>query len=264
MHTKLHMLSPFVGRSLIHSMRSRPTHFSSLTRDQQEALAETEARIRWLLTEETLHGLLRVNVVTKSILRYVATQLGHGSIFVKFPTVVNVPFQFVKDPEEGRQLFMDELEKQGKTPGNYQLQRVGDYFYVSLDAIYNMSDEELLATTPVMPSPMEETSVISSSSSSVEHDDLCHGLGISTLDSTDDTDHEESVTNDSDKVPFQKRPLYWLVLHPQEDHMRIFFYSKLQIHLDVIQRVKNKLLEVQDTTNRLILLRSLQETRICR
>lgn len=245
-------------------MRSRPTHFSSLTRDQQEGLAETEARIRWLLTEETLHGLLRVNVVTRSILRYVASQLGHGSIFVKFPTVVNVPFHFVKDPEEGRQIFMNELEKQGKIPGNYQLQRVGDYFYVSRDAIYNMSDEQLLSTTPMMASPVDGTPIVSSSSSSAEHDDLCHGLGISTLDSTDDTDHEDIVTSHSDKVPLQKRPLYWLVLHPQEDHMRIFFYSKLQIHLDVIQRVKNKLLEVQDTTNRLILLKSLQETRICR
>ncbi|KAI9245564.1 hypothetical protein BDA99DRAFT_490295 [Phascolomyces articulosus] len=258
-------LISFPRESLINSMRSQPSCFSSLARDQQEALAETEARIRWLLIEETLHGLLKSSVITKPILQYVDCQLGHGSIFVNFPTVINIPFQFVKDLHHSRKIFMDELEKAGQYIQNYKLRRIGDYFYVSQDTVYNMRDEEALRTSTSEEDI--ESSEDNNSGPSTAHtpqntseDDreLCNGLGISTLDIN--TNRESS---DSTEESFQDRPLYWLVLRPQERYISMFFYSKLQIRSSVLQRLRDLLAEVQERTNRLILLESLQETRSC-
>ncbi|KAG2227474.1 hypothetical protein INT45_007499 [Circinella minor] len=257
---------PLPQESLINSMRSRPSCFFSLARDQQEALAETEARIRWLLTEETLHGLLKVSVITKPILQYVDRQLGRGSLFVDFPTVINVPFQFVKDLHNSREVFMDELEKCSQVTGSYRLQRIDDYFYISQDSVYNMREEKSLCTLSSDEGTdlkreqyLTEPSTSSGQQNTTEdNSDLCNGLGISTL--AVDTDVEST---DSTVVSFADRPLYWLVLRPHERYVSIYFYSKLQIRSDIIQRVKDNLTEIQERTNRLMLLESLQETRIC-
>ncbi|KAI8144511.1 hypothetical protein BJV82DRAFT_70230 [Fennellomyces sp. T-0311] len=249
---------PFPRESLINSMRSQPSCFSTLTRDQQGALAETEARIRWLLTEETLHGLLKTATITKPILQYVDRQLGRGSLFVDFPTVINIPFQFVKDLHDSREVFMNELEKVGKVAGSYLLQRVDDYFYVSQDSVYNMREEESLCQPDEGILPNESISGFSVPPTTVADDDLCNGLGISTMNEDNDATSTDPLT-----VPFQDRPLYWLVLRPHERYVSIFFYSKLHIRSDVLQRVKDKLSEVQERTNRLMLLESLQETRSC-
>ena len=247
-------------------MRSRPSCFFSLARDQQEALAETEARIRWLLTEETLHGLLKASVITKPILQYVDRQLGRGSLFVDFPTVINIPFQFVKDLHNSRQVFMDELEKCGQVAGSYRLERIDDYFYVSQDSVYNMQEEESLCalssdegTDSQREQDLTESSTPSGQPNITEdNSDLCNGLGISTFDLDTDVEPTESKV-----ISFADRPLYWLVLRPHERYVSIYFYSKLQIRSDIIQRVKDKLTEIQERTNRLMLLESLQETRLC-
>lgn len=246
-------------------MRSRPDCFSSLTPDQQQALAETEGRIRWLLTEETLHGLLKATVITKPILQHVERQLCRSSPFVDLPTSMTMPFQFVKDPKESRRVFMDELQREGQTPGNYRLQRVDEYFYVSQDLVYNMQGGMNHATDDGLRSDVTLPADHGSAERySIEnHDDLCDGLGISTLEppETGDTYGENKI------IPYQDRPLYWLVLIPREGYVQMFFYSRMQDLVDrikVIQRVQDKLTEIQERTNRLILLESLQETRICR
>ncbi|KAI9319087.1 hypothetical protein BX666DRAFT_1922985 [Dichotomocladium elegans] len=257
------------------TMDSQTTSFSSLSKDEQEAFAETEARIQWLLTEETLHGLLKASIITEPILQYVIQKLGCKNLFVDYPTTTTMPFNFIKDATESLKTFMIELEKKWKTDSRYRFKRIGNFFYACEDAVFNMQEEEQLcglsdaAVSILADRPSSNTSSSSeprTASAIIDHEDLCHGLGISTLDITEDTyrdDQRISVGSNDENVPLNRRPLYWLVLVPHRRNVQIFYYSKLHIYSDILNRVKNELRDVQDTTNRLLLLRSLQETRIC-
>ncbi|KAI8639358.1 hypothetical protein BD408DRAFT_350066, partial [Parasitella parasitica] len=99
-------------------------------------------------------------------------------------------------------------------------------------------------------------------------DEFCNGLGISISKPVDNDrlTKEQDDLNRTASVPLDKRPLYWLILIPYERYIQIYFYSKLQMPnagSDLLDPVKEKVRLIQERTNRLALLSSLQDTRIC-
>lgn len=261
-------------------MQSQPECFSSLSQDQQIALAETDSRINWFLKEETIHGLLKFPSITLSTLKYVESQLSVPTPYAGYPTSIVLPFEFVKNYAESREIFMKELEKDSclKKNGKYQMKRVGDYFYVCEDTTYNMGEEASysnnaspIATDNVQIPVPDSDSLIDTDA----NDDFCDGLGISISqhsekyddDESSETEEEEEEYTDETIVPIDKRPLYWLILIPHERYMQIYFYSKIQsivAGFEILGPIKEKIKVVQQRTNRLVLLNSLQETRVCR
>ncbi|KAL9552740.1 hypothetical protein MBANPS3_003625 [Mucor bainieri] len=282
-HSVTNNLFPYQPDFLVQSMQSQPDCFSCLTQDQQAALAETDARVNWLLKEETIHGLLKTPIITLSTLKYVEHQLSTPCPFVEYQTSVKMPFQFVKHYQESRTIFMNELEKDSccQQSGKYRLKRVGDYFYVCEDAVFNMSEESsysnsaspVVTTEPSPPSPDQQDVFASTQQQQqqqqmVVDDDFCDGLGISLSKFADRDALEEQEQAQEASVPLHKRPLYWLILIPYEKYVQIYFYSKLQLPAAgssdlLLNPVKEKIKMIQERTNRLALLHSLQDTRIC-
>ncbi|KAF7728436.1 hypothetical protein EC973_006116 [Apophysomyces ossiformis] len=252
---------PAVNESLIKSMKSQPECFWELNQDQQEVLAVIEARIRWLLTAETIHGLLKSETITKPLLTYVERKLQDQNPFADFTTSIVVPFYFVKSQVRSRRQFMDEMEKDNETK-TFTLQRLENYFYVSKEKIYNMRGEAILSAAA---SPILDTETIDvrswNSDNEGADDEFCDGLGISLEYATDDNgSHREGL------VPLPDRPIYWLILIVKDNCVEIVFFSKLHKMIDIariLQRITNKLSEVEKRTNQLMLLRSLHESRRC-
>jgi hypothetical protein len=254
-------------------MQSQPECFSSLNYDQQTALAETDSRLNWLLKEETIHGLLKVPVITLPILQYVEQQLSKNNPYVEYQTSMTMPFQFVKNWAESRLIFMNELEKDSccKKSGKYQMKRLGDYFYVCEDSIFNIGDEQSYSNSasPIVPDGNSVTFVAGNFlASETTNNDFCDGLGISISQFAEREEaEEESQLIEEASTPLEKRPLYWLILIPRERYVQIYFYSKLHMltaGADILNPIKEKIKEVQELTNRLSLLNYLQETRLCR
>ncbi|KAJ2955540.1 hypothetical protein NQZ79_g8467 [Umbelopsis isabellina] len=259
--------------SLVDAMRSKPTCFDSLSRDKQEALAETEARLLWLLTEEIMHGLLRSGPVNQPVLDYIESQLKKKNPFVDFPTSMLVPLTFVKRPRLGRRIFLDQLAKDRHSP--YPLSRVGDYFYVNED-IKPSDMKDFMITEPTTPiTPLTDSDLttqglmirgIDQDQVDAEEnggDEFCQGLGISIIAPT-----EQSGLDDEPSEAYQvsHRQLYWLLLIPQPHSVQIYFYSKSFQSVnrsEIIKHTKIKISEVLERTNRLILLHDLEETKLC-
>jgi hypothetical protein len=258
-------------------MQNQPDCFSSLDRDQQTALAETDSRINGLLKEETIHGLLKSPIITLATLQYIENELRSPGLQVDYQTSIKLSFQFVKNYAESRSIFMDELEKDSCNQKNrkYQLKRIGDYFYVCEDSTYNMGEEASYSNnaSPVVteqPSrKTQETELLEAAT--MDESEFCDGLGISLskLSEKDDREEEEKEeeVGQGESTPMDKRPLYWLILIPRERYIQIYFYSKLQLLVigsDILNPIKEKIKMIQEKTNRLALLNYLQETRICR
>ncbi|KAG0185644.1 KICSTOR complex protein szt2 [Apophysomyces sp. BC1034] len=242
-------------------MNSQPSCFWELNQDQQQVLAATETRIRWLLAAETIHGLLRSETINKPLLAYIECKLQGKVPHVDFTTSVVVPFHFVKNPSQSRINFMDELEKDSETR-DYRLQRVENYFYVSKERLYNLRGEAALstATSPILDISVGDLSPCDSDDENANNE-YCDGLGISLEYSTNTKEHEGNGY-----IPLQERPVYWLILVVQEHCVQIFFFSKLHRVIDsaeILRRITDKLSVIEKRTNQLMLLRSLQESQIC-
>ncbi|RUS34046.1 hypothetical protein BC938DRAFT_482677 [Jimgerdemannia flammicorona] len=243
--------------SLIDNMRSRPACLASLPPDKQEALAATEARLDWLLTEEIMHGLLRSGPVTQPVLDYIEAQLKKN--VADFPTSKAMPLNFVrkKKPEERaitKAIFLEELAKVDILP--YSLNRVGDCFYVSEDV---RECDDSSSTTTLFASEIttndndmaddqnddEETSVTGDG-------DNLYGLGI--------TMTEQTVGR------IVQKQLFWLLLIPQDGSVQIYFYSKAMHEVGlsaIIKRIQSMILQVEKRANQLILLKELNESHLC-
>lgn len=253
-------------------MQSQPECFSSLNYDQQTALAETDSRLNWLLKEETIHGLLKIPVITLYTLKYVEQQLSKTNPYLEYQTSMVMPFQFVKNWAESRLIFMNELEKDSccKKNGKYQMKRVGDYFFVCEDSTFNIGEEQSYSNS-ASPIVQDSNSIPSIAStflaSETTNNDFCDGLGISISQFAEREDTEEESLIEESSTLVEKRPLYWLILIPRDRYVQIYFYSKLHMltaGTDILNPVKEKIREVQELTNRLSLLNYLQETRMCR
>lgn len=257
-------------------MQSQPECFSSLSQDQQIALAETDSRINWFLKEETIHGLLKFPSISLSTLKYVESQLSVPTPYAGYPTSIVLPFEFVKNYAESRTIFMKELEKDScsKKNGKYQMKRVGDYFYVCEDTTFNMGEESSYSNSasPIATDISQLPALVSDFLIDTNiSDDFCDGLGISISQHSekygDDEDSDKEEEEEETSVPLDKRPLYWLILIPHERYLQIYFYSKIQslaAGYEILSPVKEKIKVVQERTNRLVLLNYLQETRFCR
>lgn len=268
-------INTIASSSLVQTMQNQPDCFSSLSRDQQIALAETNSRINWLMKEETIHGLLKSPVITLSTLKYVKNELCSPGLHVDYETSIKLPFQFVKNYAESRNIFMNELEKDSccQKSGKYQLKRVGDYFYVCEDSLYNIGEEASYSNnaSPIVPEQPSRRTQESEQlePTAMDENDFCDGLGISLskFSERDDMEEEEEETEQDHNTSMDRRPLYWLILIPHERYIQIYFFSKMQLLVigsDILNPIKEKIKMIQERTNRLALLNYLQETRICR
>ncbi|KAI8390994.1 uncharacterized protein BYT42DRAFT_601943 [Radiomyces spectabilis] len=268
----------FAKQRFLDPMATPPACFSSLNQEQQAALAETEARIRWLLTEEIIHGFLQTPNITKPILDYVVDHLSYGSPFIDFPTVINVPFRYVKNPTKTRQTFMEEFEKRTqRSDCVYKFTKVDGCFYISEDYTCTPEEKERFSlSTPVSPIKVEladrgndlmsvgEKEAAAQEREESQDTDYCEGLGISLTPPQMSSKAEQDTPRG--RTSNDRRPPYWLIIVPREHNVQIYFYSKYQMLRDryaVIKRTKDVLQEIQERTNQLILLENLQETRLC-
>lgn len=245
-------------------MQSQPECYNSLSTEQQLALVEIESRVKWLLVEETLHGLLKAPNISTPILNYVEKKLSKSNPYTGQNISIVIPFHFVKNNADSRKIFMKELEKDSYNNNTkYRLRRLGDYFYVSEDSVFNMGDEASYSNSN---SPVTTENPPPSSEPESQCEDYCEGLGITLNTSCNKTDDENILANDAD-VSLCKRPLYWLIIVPRKSHIQIYYYSKIQTlesNSEILNAVKEKIKNIEERTNRMSLLNYLQETRICR
>lgn len=238
-----------------------------------------------------MHGLLRSGPITVSVIKYVESHLMKKNPFVDFPTTMFMPLVFVKNQQQSRETFLTELEKTRNTP--YKLVRVGDSFYacddnsiLSVDMINKSSgyEEEEYDIEGLNISIDPTFSKLNTHKQQSNNDDYCQGLGISIMDNENDDDDDEDISDDinnadediydenhiNNKVIHEdsiQEQLYWLLLIPQKQSVQIYFYSKLQQSVnrsEIIRLTKTMVNEVMERTNKLVLLQSLHDTRICR
>ncbi|KAI8967702.1 hypothetical protein BDF20DRAFT_982257 [Mycotypha africana] len=267
--------------SLLHTSKDERTKLQGLSKDKLDALLETVARLNWLFTEEIMHGLLRIEPVTENMIHYVEAQLQKKNPFVDFPTTTFIPLAFVKSQKESRQIFLDELELYNNQA--YQLTRVGDCFYASdsnpeiingrkdTDAVFTDVTKNIpffdgeglnITTDPALDEEcmIEDTAVTESKDE--KNDEFCHGLGISIEEAVEDT---QAVTNSPDQLAVRPR-YYWLLIIPQAQTVQIYFYSKKQQFVnrtEIIRVTRSMINDVLERTNKISLLRNLNETRKC-
>ncbi|KAG0272187.1 hypothetical protein BGZ95_012067 [Linnemannia exigua] len=256
--------------------------FPSLDATQVEAIADTEARLEWLVKEEIMHGLLNMTPVTVDMLNLVETQLKTKSNFVTFPTAMTLPLTFVKK-RRGHEIFMQELARADMH--QYELYQVGQYFYLTEGADANVSTDSSEGQEAVKSSAFEEDSGLEinqdgqnedlpSLSSSLKKDstlppsdDLCHGLGIVILP-TPKSAHESSSSrksHDQTGAPKKKRE-FWLILVPKDTYVQVYFFSKSlseEACNTILNSVRKAVDELCVKVNQLTLLQSLNETRNC-
>jgi hypothetical protein len=221
---------------------------------QKTSLIESEARLSWFLKEEVMHNLLLLPEVTELTLKYIEEQLIKKNPYVDFPTSIVVPLTFVRNNATSMDVFLDELERDHS--GSHRFARVGNYFYVKSECYTTQSSSQ----TPVSPSPQTELPDANTSTAG-DGDDFCHGLGISVLTA------EQHLRLENETVDSrQGSPSFWLILLPRHNEVQIYFYSKhhLNNRSDIVKGVKLKIQEIQEKVNRLVLLRELNETRMCR
>ncbi|KAL0090268.1 hypothetical protein J3Q64DRAFT_1808741 [Phycomyces blakesleeanus] len=256
---------PFLERGTSHR-----ASLSSLTRDKQDALVETEARLNWLFTEEIMHGLLRSGPITQSVIRYIEAQLMKKNPFVDFPTTMFMPLVFAKNQTSSRQVFFEELEKNRSTP--YRLIRVGDCFYASDNGALNL---DLLSGNDRFSHDGSETYRDDGLNLSIDqknhpendqagNDEFCQGLGISIFEP--ETPEEDEIIETSTIADPMSQQLYWLLLIPQVQSVQIYFYSKLKQSVnrsEIIRVTKAMVNEVLERTNKIVLLQNMHDTRVC-
>ncbi|KAF9276364.1 hypothetical protein BGZ68_010069, partial [Mortierella alpina] len=260
--------------------RSLQHIFPTLDTMQLEAIADTEARLEWLVKEEVMHGLLNMHPVTVDVLNLVETQLKTRSNFVNFPTAMTLPLTFVRR-RRGHEIFMQELGRANMQP--YELHQVGQYFYLTegdesfpkqTPDDYHAGDqheepqepqidgEQTIDDLPSLSGGREKDSAMSPS------DDLCHGLGIVILQkpkaakkpvASDKSIHDEAMQ------PRRKRA-FWLILVPKDSFIQMYFFSKALSEREcnsILDHVRRAIGELCVKVNQLTLLQSLNETRNC-
>ncbi|KAG0039247.1 hypothetical protein BGZ82_009093 [Podila clonocystis] len=263
-----------IDNSLLTGQRNLQYLLPTLDTMQLEAIADTEARLEWLLKEEIMHGILNITPVTPEILNLVETQLKTKNNFVNFPTAMTLPLTFVRK-RRGHEIFMQELGRTSMYP--YELHQVGEYFYLtegedagatdndqnistnghSLDLSHNDTTGE--AATP--------TSQLGGSSSSLPSSgDTRHGLGI-IISNSHNVSKAPSDSQSSSQTPFPSRKRqFWLILVPKESYVQLYFFSKALKEdecVSILTHIRKSISELCIKVNQLTLLQSLNETRNC-
>ncbi|KAG0380650.1 KICSTOR complex protein szt2 [Mortierella sp. AD032] len=255
--------------------------FPSLDATQVEAIADTEARLEWLVKEEIMHGLLNMTPVTVDMLNLVETQLKTKSNFVTFPTAMTLPLTFVKK-RRGHEIFMQELARANMH--QYELYQVGQYFYLTEGADETVGADSSEGQEAVKPSTFEDSGLeinqdgqnedLPSLSSSLKKDstlppsdDLCHGLGIVILPTPKPAHESSSSRKSHDQVGVSRRKReFWLILVPKDTYVQVYFFSKSlseEACNTILNSVRKAVDELCVKVNQLTLLQSLNETRNC-
>ncbi|KAK9768108.1 hypothetical protein K7432_001511 [Basidiobolus ranarum] len=255
---EMHFMNPlshfFATRTPLAQITEDWKQLSSLSQDKQDALAETKDRLEWLIKEEIIHGLLYWRPVTQPVLKLVEGYLMTKNPFVDFPTSFPIPVLLVRN-KSGKEQFYQELANASMLP--YRLNRVESCFYITED---QEADND-----PGSPNSIIENGVNSPRpGSSAEMDEgegsNCQGLGIS-IGGAEDQDMDNS-----NELSYDRKQMFWLLLIPQASNLQICFYSKTITGTErstIIQHARKCVTKVTKRVNRLILLRRLNETRIC-
>ncbi|KAG0206580.1 KICSTOR complex protein szt2 [Mortierella sp. GBA30] len=266
-----------VDSSQLAGPRSFQHLFPTLDSMQLEAIADTEARLEWLVKEEVMHGLLNMTPVTVDILSLVETQLKTKSNFVNFPTAMTLPLTFVKR-KRGRDIFMQELGRTKMQP--YELHQVGQYFYltegeelmeVHMPEVGTNDHQEESEVRTVAELPTEDLPSLSSSlakdSSMSPSDDLCHGLGIVILQKPKQPKKSEAdAKSASNESRSRRKRAFWLILVPKDSFIQMYFFSKSlseEACNSILDHVRKAIDNLCVKVNQLTLLQSLNETRNC-
>ncbi|KAF9390999.1 KICSTOR complex protein szt2 [Podila verticillata] len=262
-----------IDNTLLTGQRNLQYLLPTLDTMQLEAIADTEARLEWLLKEEIMHGILNMTPVTPEILNLVETQLKTKNNFVNFPTAMTLPMTFVKK-RRGHEIFMQELGRTSMYP--YELHQVGEYFYLtegenaeatdnvqndstnghSLDLAHNGTLSNGAAT------PVSQHGGSSSSLSS--SGDARHGLGI-IISNSHVSKALSSSQSSQTPLPSRKRQ-FWLILVPKESYVQLYFFSKALKEdecVSILTHIRKSISELCIKVNQLTLLQSLNETRNC-
>ncbi|KAL1915964.1 uncharacterized protein VTP21DRAFT_6352 [Calcarisporiella thermophila] len=233
-----------------------------LDEDKREALAETKTRLEWLLKEEIMHGLLKLQPVTSTVLCYIESQLRIKNPYVDFPTSFPIPVPFVRK-HAAKHIFLQELAKANISP--YTMNRVDEHFYVS---------EDVIESSPTQPAECVKEDVNPSAdvqeerASLFEHespkdDELSQGLGISFL-TPPEMDHMQAVASRPRNVV--QKQMFWMLLIPHENSVQMYFFSKCILGADrsnIIRHMRNAIRDVAVRVNQLTLLIEMNETRKC-
>ncbi|KAG0346717.1 hypothetical protein BG004_001013, partial [Podila humilis] len=241
---------------------------------QLEAIADTEARLVWLLKEEIMHGILKMKPVTPDILNLVVSQLKTKNNFVNFPTAMALPLTFVKR-RRGHEIFMQELRRTNMSP--YELHQVGEYFYLTegndsgpgrtnghdqdSSHLNNVASGTSAPMAHGTPESHHNGSKSSLSSSSV---DARHGLGIILSSNTTCNTKGDPSTQFSARSGRTRQ--FWLILMPKETYVQLYFFSKALKEDDcvaILDHIRKAISELCIKVNQLTLLQSLNETRNC-
>ncbi|ORZ10054.1 hypothetical protein BCR41DRAFT_133340 [Lobosporangium transversale] len=264
-----------VDNSQLTGLRSLQHLFPTLESTQIEVIAETEARLEWLVKEEVMHGLMNMTPITTDILSLVETQLKTKSNFVDFPTAMTLPLTFVKR-RRGHDIFMQELSRTNMYP--YELHQLGQYFYLteSSDAQVreDVSEDGMNDSGLQVDNETSQDDDLPSLSNGLQDDlslqpsnDLCHGLGIVILPDPRPTKKPStSQQNSSDHTLLRKRHTFWLILVPKDSFVQMYFFSRSlsEEFCNAIQdHVRKAINDLCIKVNQLTLLQSLNKTRNC-
>lgn len=260
-------------RSFLASGKRDSEALSALPEEKRNALLETKTRIMWLLTEEIMHGLLRAGPVSEPVVRYIESQLMKKNPFVDFPTTITIPLSFVKNQNQSRRVFLEQLEH--NTTTLYRLVRVGNCFYASDNGFFSANYDAITGDDPpgVIDSYDEGLGISTynpeehEQAASIGHDEFCEGLGISIFEPAfGDDDMVEEDTDDPEEQSTRQQ-LYWLLIIPQAHTVQVYFYSKMPQSVnrtEIIRVTKTMISDIMERTNKLVLLYHMNDTRICR
>lgn len=262
-----------IDNTLLTGQRNLQYLLPTLDTMQLEAIADTEARLEWLLKEEIMHGILNMTPVTPEILNLVETQLKTKNNFVNFPTAMTLPLTFVKK-KRGHEIFMQELGRTSMYP--YELHQVGEYFYLTEGEDTEVADHVQNNSTNGHSLDIAHNGTLSSgtttpvsqhrgsSSSLSSSDDARHGLGIIISNS-----HVSKAPSSSQsfQIPLLSRKRqFWLILVPKESYVQLYFFSKALKEdecVSILTHIRKSISELCIKVNQLTLLQSLNETRNC-
>ncbi|KAF9300037.1 KICSTOR complex protein szt2 [Mortierella antarctica] len=263
-----------IDNTLLTGQRNLQYLLPTLDTMQLEAIADTEARLEWLLKEEIMHGILNMTPVTPEILNLVETQLRTKNNFVNFPTAMTLPLTFVRK-RRGYEIFMQELGRTSMYP--YELHQVGEYFYLTegedagvMDNVQNSSTNGHSLDLSHNDTPSEAATPTSqhggSNSSLPSSGDARHGLGIIIANNHNVSKTPSgSQSSSQTSLPSRKRQ-FWLILVPRESYVQLYFFSKALKEdecVSILTHTRRSISELCIKVNQLTLLQSLNETRNC-
>jgi hypothetical protein len=192
--------------------------------------------IQFLIREETMYLLLEMDNASQAVIHFIINQLRSNVYRIRPKHCSSITLPFIK-PEQGRHLFLSELEHANLLP--YKLQRTGDFFFIQ-DSI-SLADHNAYRDQS-----RNEAQVYS---------EYLNSFGISF---SDKSEHYP---------PRSHKPSYWVLIVPERQSTSIYVFSRDVDGVDrsyVTNLVKETIHKVYIRVNRILLLKDLIDTHSCR